>query len=396
MRKEEKRILSLTATAHTVVHLFELSIPPLFPLLAMAFGVNNFQLGLLITVFSYAFGLGALPAGVLVDRIGPRILMSVYLLGAGAASLLVFISGKFALFAVLVTLMGLFCSVYHPSATTLIARTMEKRGKAFGIQGIAGSIGTAAAPVLAAGIASVFSWRAPFLVFGVLSALIGIFSLTFPAYRAADRKPEEARPPEDPRRKTPVHLIVMYYCAACLVGLGYKAIMTFLPVYMAENVTINILGMDKVTLGGSVTTLALLAGIVGQYLSGHLADRVKPELLYLVTVALGTIMAFLMTMSGDFVLIAVTMFFALFYFAVQPLQNTLLPRLVSEKRHGMAYGFFFFTTFGVGSTSAAIAGRLADLYDLRIAFLLPAGCFAGAVALLAVFLRLYNKEKARA
>ena len=72
LAKQERRILGLTASGHSIVHLFELAIPPLFPLLVTAFGVTYFQLGLLITIFSYAFGIGSLPAGILVDSLGPR------------------------------------------------------------------------------------------------------------------------------------------------------------------------------------------------------------------------------------------------------------------------------------------------------------------------------------
>ena len=50
-----------------MAHLFEGVLPPLIPILFLEFGTDYFHLGIVVTIFSYGFGLGALPAGYLSD-----------------------------------------------------------------------------------------------------------------------------------------------------------------------------------------------------------------------------------------------------------------------------------------------------------------------------------------
>ncbi|MBU1181593.1 MAG: hypothetical protein KKF00_05400 [Proteobacteria bacterium] len=63
MNREEKKIMGLTTASHSLVHLFEGVLPPLIPLLIADFATDYFHLGIIVSVFSYAFGIGSLPAG---------------------------------------------------------------------------------------------------------------------------------------------------------------------------------------------------------------------------------------------------------------------------------------------------------------------------------------------
>jgi MFS family permease len=83
MNRDEKKIMGLTTASHSLVHLFEGVLPPLIPLLIVEFGTDYFHLGIIVSVFSYAFGIGSLPAGFLADKLGPRRLVTLFLLGSG-------------------------------------------------------------------------------------------------------------------------------------------------------------------------------------------------------------------------------------------------------------------------------------------------------------------------
>ena len=65
MNPEEKKIMRLTVASHSLVHLYEGVLPPLIPLMMVEFSTDYFHLGLIVTVFSYAFGFGSLPSGML-------------------------------------------------------------------------------------------------------------------------------------------------------------------------------------------------------------------------------------------------------------------------------------------------------------------------------------------
>jgi MFS family permease len=61
--------------------------------------------------------------------------------------------------------------------------------------------------------------------------------------------------------------------------------------------------------------------------------------------------------------------FGFFSFAVQPMQNTIVAKLLPKHRQGIGYGFMFFMTFGIGSVAAAFSGWLADRFGLSSVFL---------------------------
>ncbi len=119
MNREEKKIIGLTTTSHNLVHLYEGVLPPLLPLVMVEFGTDYFTMGIIVSVFSYAFGLGSLPAGILADKIGPRRLISLYLFGAGIAGVLVLPSGSLLFYGIMMGLRGALCSTYHPASNTL-------------------------------------------------------------------------------------------------------------------------------------------------------------------------------------------------------------------------------------------------------------------------------------
>ena len=186
MHERERKILLLTVGSHALVHVFDGMIAPLLPLLVREFNTNYFRIGIVVTLFSVLFGAGWLPAGFLADRIGPRRLITVYLFGAGAALIAVTAVGSYWVYAAVMAVVGLFCSTYHPAANTLIGKEIAARGNAFGIHGIAGSVGTAAAPVMIAWLGSRAGWRAPHLLFGVAAVFVALYSLRIPV-RAPDR-----------------------------------------------------------------------------------------------------------------------------------------------------------------------------------------------------------------
>jgi len=380
---EERKILGLTTTSHGLVHLYEGVLPPLLPLVMAEFGTDYFTMGIIVSVFSYAFGLGSLPAGILADRIGPRRLVSLYLFGAGCAGILVLPAGSLLLYAIIMGLMGAFCSTYHPASNTLISLGIREKGTAFGIHGIAGSIGVATVPALSAWIGTLLGWRAPHVVFGLIGVGVGIFSLSLPRYpNIQNGHQTDKRPRRTAEKKVSFLSLAYFFLSATALGLSYKGIMTFLPTYMGQNIEISFFNMDVVAIGGAFATLALISGAFGQYVAGRLTDNYQVEKIYLGAVVMGTIFVFVMSVSTGALLVLASVCYAFFYFAVQPAQNFIVSKYLPQHRQGLGYGILFILTFGVGSTAAAISGYLADLYGLQIVFYAMGFCFLASALLI--------------
>ncbi len=392
MNKEEKRIITLTTVSHSLVHLFEGVLPPLVPLLIVEFGTDYFHLGLIVAVFSYAFGIGSLPSGYLADRIGPRRLVTLYLFGAGAMAMGVLPVTSLWGYGILMGAIGLFCSTYHPASNTLISLAVREKGRAFGIHGIAGSLGVASVPLLSAWIGAALGWRTPHALYGFVGILAGAYSLRIPR-RSLIRE----MAPKDAGTQVPFAVsylnLTLFFLSAMALGLTYKGIMTFLPAFMGESVQIGGLRVGKVALGGTLATIALLSGALGQYFAGRSVDRIQAERLYLGAILLGTVFVFLMAAAGNLVLVLSAALYAFFYFSTQPIQNYLLSVYLPRHRHGLGYGIHFFITFGIGSTAAAVSGYLADHFGLRSVFYAMGACFLFSAAMAATLLARVNRKR---
>jgi len=395
MNTTEKQVLRLGVAGHAFVHLFEGVTPPLIPLLAREFNTSYFALGAVVTLFGYLFGFGSIPAGYLTDRVGPRRLISIYLVGAGVVSLLFPLSRSLFMYAFFTALVGLFASSYHAAGNTLISRTVKEKGKAFGIHGIAGSIGTALVPALAAGLAALGGWRAPHIVFGVLSIGLGVLSLRVPEAPAAVASPSTvgaSGAPTASRRPlgpVPKRYLVVFWLGTGLFGLAMRGVLTFLPAYLGESFALfgQGTGIDIVMLGGVSATVVLLSGAVGQYLGGIAADKYRGEALYLIILLMSSLLLPFMALTSGVALVAIGIVFALFGFAVQPVQNFLLVRYVYPESHGKMFGIHFFLVFGVGSAGAVVSGYLADIFGLASVFL-GMGLFSTVATLCILYLHL--------
>src|SRR6476620_469104 len=88
-RANDTRIISLVCAAHFVSHFYILVLPPLFPFIRDFYGVSYTELGFALTAFNVTTALCQTPAGFLVDRVGPRLVLIAGLLVGGACLVVV-------------------------------------------------------------------------------------------------------------------------------------------------------------------------------------------------------------------------------------------------------------------------------------------------------------------
>ncbi|MCH8835582.1 MAG: MFS transporter, partial [Proteobacteria bacterium] len=154
---------------HAYDHLFMLLYPTVVLALGDVFQASYGEL-LALSVYGFiAFGAGALPAGWLGDRWSRRGMMIVFFVGIGLASILTGLARSTVDIAVGLALIGLFASIYHPVGIAMVAETDPARvGKALGVNGVFGNLGVAFAGVTAGALTDMISWRAAFIIPGVV------------------------------------------------------------------------------------------------------------------------------------------------------------------------------------------------------------------------------------
>src|SRR2546428_808211 len=139
----ERRVLAVTGVAHLSTHFFELMFPTLAVALAQQADLPLAQVLGWIFVGYLLFGLGALPAGLLTDRIGGKRVLVGGMLGMGVAALTAGFVSPGPSLAALLAVIGLCASVHHPAGMSLISHTIAARGRALGLNGIFGNVGIA-------------------------------------------------------------------------------------------------------------------------------------------------------------------------------------------------------------------------------------------------------------
>jgi MFS family permease len=171
------RTISVVSVAHGGSHFAQLMLPPLFPFIAVAFGLSNTQLGLLVSVFFVVSGIGQAFAGFLVDRHGADRVLFAGLALLVVAALGLAASPGYAALLLFAGVAGLGNCVFHPVDFSILnARVQARRlGHAYAAHGISGALGWAAAPVFMVGVAALGSWRtALFAVAAAMAALLAL------------------------------------------------------------------------------------------------------------------------------------------------------------------------------------------------------------------------------
>ena len=389
------RIVLYTALAHALVHTIELTYAALLLRIGDEFGQGEFMLGVIANASAFTFGAGALPSGVLVDRLGSQRVITFGFLAAAAASLLVGLSPNALVLGVFLGLLGLSIGLYHPAGLSIIAQGAEKRGLALGYHGVAGNIGAALAPALAVGLAVAIDWRAAYFF---LSALALLMVILLRAIRLPEVMSQPAAAPapavaDGVRAAQAFMPLVLVYGVSVLNGFIYRGSLTFLPAHIEENVHISILGINEAALAGSLTTVALLAGSAGQYFGGslsqrHVLERLAPPLALALVPAL-----LLMGVSGGLALVAVSAAFVFFNFSGQPVYNGLIAEYTPQGAMGRSYGISFFAAFGLGSAAASFAGFFAERWGTGSVFLSLAGFALLVMSLTLVIWRLASGHR---
>ncbi len=131
--KNEKHTLALCAVGHFGSHFAMLLFPTLAVILAHEEGLE------LQTVLSWSFagylifGLGALPAGFMTDRLSARWMVRCGVIGLGLATMAVSFADPGPALGVGLAAVGVFASIYHPAGLGLISRTVSARGTGLGL-----------------------------------------------------------------------------------------------------------------------------------------------------------------------------------------------------------------------------------------------------------------------
>ncbi len=384
----DRDVLAVSGVAHFLAHFTMLAFPALVTVLAADLGLP-FDRALGLGFWMYLlYGLGSLPAGVITDWWGrPRAMIVVCLVGMAGCSLWAAAADGVGALTAALAGVGLFASIYHPAGMAWISRDVARRGWGLGVNGVYGNLGVIAAPFAAGALATAFGWRAVYVALAVPAAAAAVFALLLG--RGTKPVPRPARPAGGGRRTAAAFAVLAV--AMMFGGLAYRGQTVVLPAWFQQR-----LGVLEGLLGGAddgavlaasaLTSLAYLAGAVGQMAGGRLADRHDLRTVYL-GFHLATIPALLvMARSDGPLLLAAALVYSFFAFGMQPAENSLVAVLTPPRLRSTGYGLKFVMVFGVGSLAVKLAGEWERSEGLGSVFPRLAGFEVGLVVAVLVLL----------
>lgn len=249
-------------------------------------GIDDTQKGWILASFFLAYALAQVPAGWLGDRLGARKMLTIYILLWSLCTMLTgFVTG-FVMFIVARMIFGVAQAGCYPTSGSLIKRwvPVESRGTASGFISVGGRVGGALTPALTAWLlADHLDWRWTLVLYGASGILIAaVFWFTVresPAEHPLSNEAEqllvdgtaEPEPPRPPIGRLLVNLMRspsmwMMCVLQWAINVGWAPLVTWLPTFLKD-----VKGVPAKE-AGWMSTVVLVAGIVGMFAGGPLTD----------------------------------------------------------------------------------------------------------------------------
>lgn len=354
----EKSIIAVTSFGHALCHISMLVLPAVLVPIASEYGLRVTEVTAIGTLAYLLFGIGAFPSGIISALTSAKLMLIVFFLGTAIASAMIVFAPSFPLFVVGMALLGLFASIYHVAGPTLISYHSGKTGKSFGVHGVAGSAGITLAPLIAGALATWIGWRAAYAVL-VVPALVGGIALLIDV-RIPYRKPEVRKDTREDTGDARILTFVFLMLVMAVNGFVYRAFLTMFPTYIAQSVSFA--HVSPILSGGALSSAILAFGMIGQYGSGIIADRTDRFRMYTTILLVSVPLLILIGSTGRWTLVAVAIVFSLVYFAMQPVENSILGTYVPPRLVSSVFGMKFVMTFGIGSLGSVFSGYVTEGY----------------------------------
>ena len=355
MNRKTLRIVLFVSCAHLLVHVFELSLPSVEQEIDAEFQCGTKTTGLLGTCWRVPWGVGAILAGILVDRFGSRIMLTIYLLGCAVTCVIAALTTELnGLFLAMVG-MGTCAAIYHPAGLALISRTTteENRPLALGIHGIFGSLGIGGAPFIAGLILMIgMGWRSLYWLLVLPALVLGIIFAC--SQRTQHTRHEHHHKPSANDDSADWISFGALVVVAILAGTTYSAFLHFLPRYLSGSsieFTAPLAGQEQLLTGG-----LLLLGCFGQYLAGTLARHKLLEWQLTIVMFLNIPCLVAMGIASGWLCAAAAGTFSIVHFMQQPIYNSLVAKYTPLSRRSLCYGFSFTMGLGLGGIGPLVVG----------------------------------------
>ncbi len=163
-----------------------------FPLYFLQQGLSLLQVGLLVGVYAWVWGLGQVATGALADRVGRRIPILSGICAVGVGVLLTQFTSGLGPWVADAAVIGAGMALVYPNFITAVGDVADPtwRGGALGVYRLWRDGGYAVGPLVLGGVAEVFGLSATFWTSAGLMGVSGVLVMIFMTETHPRRRPE--------------------------------------------------------------------------------------------------------------------------------------------------------------------------------------------------------------
>lgn len=271
-------IFSVLSSLFLLSQFYRVSSAVIAPNLIQDLGLNAELLGLLGGAFFYAFTLLQIPMGPMLDRIGPRMIMSFScLIGALGAFLFSFGNSFHAvLIGRILTGAGMAPMLMGAFKTFTLRYPPEKFATLVGMISAVGTVGNIFAASPLAYFTSTIGWRKTFFMTGMITILLGLLVFWILRRDESEKEKSSVSPSAKPEMGVfqSIRLIIgalAFWQFGAVAFFRYGTFVSLQGLWLGPYL-IYIKGFSPVQAGNLLVLLAI-GIIVGSPIGGRLSDR---------------------------------------------------------------------------------------------------------------------------
>lgn len=369
---------------HSLTHLMMLLYPTVVLTLEARFGLTYGELMWLFVPGLVLYGVAALPAGWLADRWSAERMMVMFFAGSGVAGIVTGLAPGPVGLAIGLGLIGFFGSIYHPVGTAWLVRNAENRGRMLGWNGIFGSVGIGAGPLVAAGLTTLYGWRAAFIVPGFLSLALGVALAVLVRGGSVTAAVSDRKPQPEPARGDIKRAFMLLSVTMLSTGIIFQAFSNVLPKLFEQRLA-DLTNGGLLGTGGLVS-LVFVASAIFQLAGGMLSDRFSMKWIYLLCWAVQIPVMFAATRLFELPLFAAALLCFTMIAIATPTENALLVHYTPARWRATAFGAKFVLSLGVAALGVPLVAVAYDRTGDFVWLFVVLGVLAAIVVATALFL----------
>ena len=300
------------------------------------------------------FGGIAPVAAQLADRFSRSLLMVIFHFGLGLGAILAGLSQSILQLTLAIGVIGVFAAIYHPVGIAMLIKSNKVIGFRLGINGVFGNMGVAAAPLITGLLLTVGDWRLCFVVPGLFCLAYGVaFAKALKHDHDTTTKVRaSAAQSFAPNWRRALAALALSTASG---GFIFGAMTFVVPRYFEVSMT---------NLSTSVAVTGLLASLVyavasfSQIAIGWLIDRYSPKNV-LLTMAVGQVVfIYLAAQYNDLALFVAMLLAMSFVFGQIPITDTILARYVPDAWRARVLSVKFMLNLSIGASVLPICGLI--------------------------------------